>query len=108
MKIQMLVLDEKHEDRYIYVPPGMLNEVMLKIAQQRDKEGVCYLWMNDRESALLSKIRRGDASAARQFFQLRSTAEYEYWRLVELEDVLDEKKEEDVRQRKTPVAKSGG
>lgn len=73
----MLILNEKHEKRYIYVPENKLAEIELIIIKQRNLEGWWYADLNPRERKLLDLILTGDTKPVPTFFQLRRSAEYE-------------------------------
>lgn len=85
--MQILILKEKHGDRYIAVPPGRENEVILSIIRSRDKEG-WYEDTDDRERKLLNMALEGNLKAAARFFQLCQNREYEAWEFDTPEEVI--------------------
>jgi len=85
----ILVLHEKHEDRYVTVPEGKIDEVFLAVVRERDQAGWWYTHLSEDEWRALESARGGDTRAARRMMLMRCDHEYEGWDLVTPEVIVD-------------------
>lgn len=90
--VQVLVLHEKHGDRYIYLPsPNDIPRILFKVFQERDSEedgyGSCYdeEEMEPKELKFYQEAKKGNIKAAQTFMNLRSDHEYEGFEVDYLE-----------------------
>lgn len=76
----ILVIHEKHRDRYFNVPEGKITPVLMKVFEHLRAEGY---W--DEESAALDKV---NATNITSFLRSRCDCEYEDYELITPETLI--------------------
>jgi len=93
--MNILILHEKHDDRYINIPAEKFGLVVIAVIKERVTAGYWYDDLSDsagkRDARMkrdLAKALEGDIAAAESFFKARSSAEYEGWELITPEELI--------------------
>ena len=86
--MQVLILNEKHGTRYIFVPnKEQLLKIITAVISKRNSEEWWYTDLDPKEKSLLNQALMGNSQAKFKFFAARQKAEYEGWDLADLEEI---------------------